>query len=51
MLEALATPWSLIEEFGGMADPDGLACSPRELQALARSAVSSGHNLYCWTCI
>ena len=47
-LEALAQPWSQIEEFGGMVRPEDVASFLVGLQALARQAVVAEHHIYCW---
>ncbi len=45
-----AGPWSQIEEFHGLVDPDDLLEVMRELGLLARQAVDSGHSMYVWWC-
>lgn len=50
-LAEVAVPWSETEEFWGLATPDELAHILRDLAALARSARSKGHSVYCWVCV
>lgn len=50
-LDALAGPWSQIEEFYGSANPADLALFLRSLRDLAVSAKSGDQKLYCWVCV
>lgn len=47
-LDRLATPWSKIEEFRGMADPVYLADFLHRLRELAQTAIAGNAGLYCW---
>ena len=49
-LSEIASAWARAEELSGW-DPQQLAGVLRELQALARNAVSKGERLYCWVCV
>jgi hypothetical protein len=44
----IAAAWVDVEEFGGTADPEGLAGVLRQLRGLARDASETGDRLYCW---
>jgi hypothetical protein len=46
-LDALAVPWSQIEELGGMADPAALADFLYRLQDLAETAAGEGPAICC----
>jgi hypothetical protein len=50
-LDAVAVPWSQIEEFPGDVRSAGLASFLAELAQLARGALENGDRLYCWTCL
>jgi hypothetical protein len=50
-LERTAREWSLLPEFGGVADPADLESVLRDLCALARTATDATHGLYCWACV
>jgi hypothetical protein len=50
-LDALAVPWSQMEELGGMADPAALADFLYRLQDLAETAVGEGSAIYCRICL
>lgn len=50
-LDQVAVPWSETEEFWGDGDPVELTLLLKDLAALARSAQSKGHQLYCWICV
>lgn len=46
----VATAWAETEELRG-ADPGDLGGVLRDLQSLAREAVSRSEHLYCWVCV
>lgn len=50
-LDRVAPQWAGIEEFFGMADPEGLADQADRLAALARQARAEGRGLYCWAVV
>jgi hypothetical protein len=47
-LREVAGPWSRTEEFFGQGDERELAEGLSRLATLARTALESGHNVYCW---
>ncbi|HEX7834263.1 MAG TPA: hypothetical protein VF479_02210 [Pseudolysinimonas sp.] len=47
-LAELATPWSEIEEFGGMASVPGLTEFLLRLRGLAQHTMESREHAYCW---
>lgn len=47
-LDAVAVPWSQIEEFSGNGQPQELAHFLGELGRLSRDALANGDRLYCW---
>ncbi|TYL50503.1 hypothetical protein [Agromyces mariniharenae] len=50
-LEQAAVAWAETEEFWGQADPGSLGGMLGELRELARTARSTGSQLYCWICV
>jgi hypothetical protein len=50
-LEAVAVPWSRIEEFPAEVRSEGLASVLAELAHLASGALENGDRLYCWICL
>lgn len=50
-LEKAAVAWAETEEFWGQGDPFALGGMLGQLSKLARTARSTGSQLYCWICV